>query len=191
MTPQARMVLRVVQRTTLTATRRVKLAVQVKRVKSKVLTALLETVLDLTAKTQKVVQAAIQGIVQVKARGMALQARMILRAPQRAMLPATRAVKLVKQMKRVKPKELTVPLVQMEDLPAKTQKVLQVATQGTVLLTVPEMKLQARTAQRVKLVKQVKPKVLKLLLAQIEELIAKTQKVVQKAIQKAVQVKVP
>jgi len=91
------MVLRVVQRTTLTARRRVK------QVKLKAL----------TAKPLMVVQAAIQGIVQVKARGMALQARMVLRAPQRAMLPATRTVKLVKQMKRVKPKELTVLLVQM------------------------------------------------------------------------------
>ena len=41
MTPQARMVLRVAQRETLIATRRVKLAVQVKRVKPKVLTVLL------------------------------------------------------------------------------------------------------------------------------------------------------
>jgi len=60
-----------------------------------------------------VVQKAIQWIVQVMVRGMVPEARMSRRVAHRAMLTATRRVKLAVQVKRVKPKVLTVLLVQM------------------------------------------------------------------------------
>ena len=94
MTPQARMVLRVAQRETLIATLRVKLVEQLKRVKPKVLTVLMASVLELTAKMQKVVQAAIQKPVQVTGPEMTPQARMVLRVAKRATLTATLGGKL-------------------------------------------------------------------------------------------------
>ena len=148
MTPQARMVLRVAKRATLIATRRVKLAVQLKRVKPKVLTVLMAPVLELTAKTQKVVQAAIQKPVQVTGPEMTPQARMVLRVAKRATLIATRRVKLVEQLKRVTPKVLTVLMAPVLELTAKTQKVVQAAIQGIVQVTVPEARLLARMVQR-------------------------------------------
>jgi len=83
---------------------------------------------DLPAKTQKVLQVAIQEIVLVKVRGMASQARLVWTVAQWTTLKAMQRVKLVKQVKQVKqvkPKVLTVLLVQMVELIARTLMVVQ------------------------------------------------------------------
>ena len=80
---------------------------------------------------------------------MTPQARMVLRVAQRETLITTRRVKLVEQLKRVKPKVLTVLMASVLELKAKMQKVVQAAIQKAVQVTVPEMTLQARMVQRV------------------------------------------
>jgi len=137
---------------------------QAKLVKPKVLTALLETVLDLTAKTQKVVQTAIQETVLVTVRRMAQKARMARKVAQRTTLKAMLRIKLVKQVKQ---KVLTALLAQMVELKAKTIVVVQKAIQEAVQVMVPQVRLLVRVVllvaqramlaatQRVKLAQQV------------------------------------
>jgi hypothetical protein len=161
-------------------------------------------VLDLPAKTQKVVQKLIQQTVlrtvRVTVKGMPVQAPIVREVALPAALVAMRRVKLVM---RVKPRALA----QLLDLTAKTQQVPKKAFQRIVqgiVQTVVQVKAQEMTRRvlkaaqraalaamrRVKLVMQVKPKALAPPLVHVLDLRAKTQKVAQKAIQGTVRRKV-
>ena len=145
MAQKARMARKVAKRATLTATRRVKLLEQLKRLKPKVLTVLMAPVLELTAKTQKVVQAAIQVIVQVTVP----EARQLARMVQRVMLTATQRVKLAEQVEHVEQLKRIKPKVQILD---RTVRVRQVAQRMALdAMTTPIFWLLTKATAKIKI----------------------------------------